>query len=79
MGVPPLGGGDEGRRTGKGGGVHYSETEHGRTIHCNAYDYGVMLGGGAAAGSTVIKNMVITGGDLPCWGTFVRGDGSSGD
>ena len=42
MELPSLGGVIEEVGIGRGGGVHYSETEHSRAIYCYTTDSGVM-------------------------------------
>ena len=50
-GSTPPGGRDEGGRVGGGGEINKSDIVHGRTIYCDAADYGFVLGSRLAASS----------------------------
>ena len=52
---PPLGGGDQGGRIGRGGVLNKSETEHGHAIPFNIANYGVVWGGGETSRIEGIK------------------------
>ena len=58
----PHWGGYGGGGVGRGGGVHHSEAEYGRAIHCNAPDPGGRRGGEAEDRIVGFKKVVGTEG-----------------
>ena len=59
---PSLVGGNEGGWVRGGGGLCIEEEEYGRTVHCDATNYGPLKGSGAEAGDMGRKQVVGTGG-----------------